>query len=260
MQYQMLKRMIVVLVFCAGTAQAGWAQAEGEQTLTAEEIVARMQAKNAERQAALEHYSSQRTYRVEYKGTGGAHWGEMVVHAEYTAPDKKNFSVVSESGSKVICERVLRRLIESEQEATRQENRTQTALSTANYNLELAGEEQVDGVRAWLLKVSPKVDNKFTYRGRVWVNADDYAVMRIQGEPAKNPSWWINRASFDSRYVHRGEFWLPGRNVSTSHVRIGGEATLIIDYGAYESVTGHPQASDGAVAEAGKGAAKKSEN
>jgi hypothetical protein len=129
----------------------------------------------------------------------------------------------------------------------------QMALSPENYNLELTGEESVEGVRAWVLKVSPKVDNKFTYRGRVWVSADDYAVMRIQGEPAKSPSWWINRASFDSRYVRRGEFWLLGRNVSTSHVRIGGEATLMIDYGTYESVAERPHGAGAELAEAAGG-------
>src|ERR1700733_14141907 len=205
---------------------------------TADEIAARMVVKNAERQAALEHYASERTYRVEYKGTGGAHFGELAVHAEYSAPGQKRFTVESEAGSKLICERVLRRLVESEQEASQTANRMQTMLSAENYHLDLVGEEQIDGARAWVLKVSPKVDSKFTYRGKVWVSEDDYAVMRVHGEPAKNPSWWINRASFDSRYVRRGKFWLPGKNVSTSHVRIGGEATLTIDYGEYQTLAG----------------------
>jgi len=107
-------------------------------------------------------------------------------------------------------------------------------LSTENYDVVLSGKAWVDGQSAWVLKVSPKVNNKFTYCGTVWVNTEDYAVMRLAGEPAKNPSWWINRTRFDSQYVRRGEFWLPGRNVSTSHVRIGGDATLTIDYGSYE--------------------------
>jgi len=94
-------------------------------------------------------------------------------------------------------------------------------------------------MRAWVLRVTPRVDNKFTYRGRVWISEDDYAVMRIAGEPAKSPSWWINRASFDFRYVRRGEIWLPGKNVSSSHVRIGGEATMTIDYGSYPVVAAH---------------------
>jgi hypothetical protein len=233
-----MRQMIPGFMFSAVMLYAGWAQAQNTKSPSAEEIVGRMLVRNGERQAALDHYASIRTYRVEYTGTGGYHAGELVVEAEYSAPNQKRFTVVSEMGSKVICEKVLRRLVESEQEAAREANRTQTALSLENYNVTLVGEDEIEGVRAWVLKVSPKVDNKFTYRGRVWVSMDDYAVMRVLGEPAKNPSWWINRASFDSRYVRRGEFWLPGRNVSTSHVRIGGEATLTIDYGNYQTLAG----------------------
>jgi hypothetical protein len=231
--------VVPCFLFAVATLSAGSGRAQDLASPTADEIVARMVVKNAERQAALEHYVSERTYRVEYKGTGGAHFGEIVVHAEYSAPYQKRFTVVSESGSKLICEKVLRRLVDSEQEATQQANRMQTMLSAENYNVELVGTEQIGGIRAWVLKVSPRVNTKFTYRGKVWVSKDDFAVMRVHGEPAKNPSWWINRTSFDSRFVRHGEFWLPGKNVSTSHVRIGGEATLTIDYGEYQTLAGN---------------------
>jgi hypothetical protein len=238
MRHQAKRLVFSGFMFSAVMLYAGWAQAQNATSETAGEIIAQVQAKNAERLAALEHYVSERTYRVEYRGTGGEHVAEIVVHAEYSAPDQKRLTVLSESGSKLICEKVLRRLVEGEQEAAQKVNRMQMALSTDNYDVVLAGEEQMDGAKAWVLKVSPKVDSKFTYRGTVWVNADDYGVMRVLGEPAKNPSWWINRASFDSRYVRRGEFWLPGRNISTSHVRIGGEARLTIDYGSYQTLAG----------------------
>lgn len=207
---------------------------------TAAEIVARMLDKNKERLAELEHYESERTYRVEYTGTGGEHHAQLEVHAVYTGPDQKTLTVVSESGSKFLCDKVLRKLVEGEREATAKSNRVQTTLGPENYAAELTGEETlitVGGpVRTWVLRVTPKVDNKFTYRGRVWVSEDDYAVVRIQGEPAKSPSWWINRASFESMYLRRGDVWLPAKNVSSSHVRIGGEAKLTIEYGAYPVV------------------------
>jgi len=205
---------------------------------TAAEIVTRMLEKNKQRLAALEHYESERTYRVEYTGTGGEHHAELQVHAVYTGPNRKRFTV--ESGSKFLCDKVLRRLLESEQEAGAQSNRTQTTLGPENYAADLVGEETVatagGPVRTWVLRMTPKVDNKFTYRGKVWVSEDDYAVVRIQGEPAKSPSWWINHASFESVYLRRGDVWLPAKNVSSSHVRIGGEATLTIEYGTYPVV------------------------
>jgi hypothetical protein len=203
---------------------------------TADEISARMLAKNAERQSALASYTSERTYRVEYDGTGGEHHGEIEVRAEYLGTGQKRLTVVAESGSKFICEHVLRKMVESEQEAAEKANRMQTTLSPETYNLEVVGQEQVDGVRAWVLRVSPKVESKFTYRGRVWVSEDDYAVMRVLGEPAKSPSWWISKASFDWRYSRYGEFWLPEKSVAKSHVKIGGDARLTIEYGTYRVV------------------------
>ena len=228
----------VVLIGWVGITSVAHGQTSDSQNVTAEEIVARMGARNLTRQALLERYTSERVYKVEYKGTGEEHQGAIEVHAEYTSPGTKRLTVVSESGSKVICEKVLRRLVASEEESSDKANRMQTALSTANYFVALEGEETVDGVRAWVLRVSPKVDNRFTYRGRVWVSEDDYGLVRVVGEPAKNPSWWINRASFETKYVRDEGFWLPEKNVSASHVRIGGEARLTIEYGAYHVVSG----------------------
>lgn len=217
-------------------AEGAWAQGIAspavQTSLTAEEIVGRMAARNVERQDALKHYVAERTYRVEYKGTGGTHSGAIAVHVDY-AERKKRLTVVSQEGSKLICERVLRKLVESEEEASQSANRMQMTLSPENYKLALAGEETLDGVKTWVLQVSPKVEDKFTYRGRVWVSQDDYAMVRVVGEPAKSPSWWISRASFDWRYARNGEFWLPEGNVARSHVRIGGDATLTIEYGSY---------------------------
>ena len=188
-----------------------------------------------------EHYESERTYKVEYKGTGGEHHAELEVRMVYTGPNKKQFTVESESGSKFLCEKVLRKLVEGEQEAAAKSNQMQMTLGPDNYNAALVGEEVVTTaggpVHTWVLQVTPKIDNKFTYRGKVWVSEDDYAVVKIQGEPAKSPSWWINHAAFESDYVRRAGVWLPEKNISSSHVRIGGEATLTIEYGTYPVVT-----------------------
>lgn len=233
-----MQRLAIGLVVVGVVGLAGALPVRGDEpgTPTADEIVTQMMAKNAKRQSELAGYTSARTYRLDYRGTGGEHHAEILVHAEYLDSGQKRLTVVKESGSKVICERVLRKIVESEQEAAEKANRVQMMLSPANYNIELVGQEPVDGMPAWVLRVSPKVDSKFTYRGLVWVSEDDYAVMRVQGEPAKSPSWWISRASFDWRYERHGEFWLPEKSVAASHVRIGGDARLTIEYGTYRIV------------------------
>ena len=202
------------------------------QVLTAAEIVDRMAAKNGEREAALAAWSSERVYRVEYRGIGGG-TAAMTVRAEFRAPGEKRLTVTGQQGSKMLCDGVLRKLLASEEEAESRSVRAETAITNANYAVRLDGEEVVDGVRAWRLALTPRVATKFAVRGRVWVSEDDFGLMRMEGAPAKEVSWWVNRASIDARYRRSGIFWLPERNQSVSRVRMGGEAQLTIEYGRY---------------------------
>jgi len=130
-------------------------------------------------------------------------------------------------------------LLESEQEAASREQQNRTALTDSNYEFELAGREMLEGRAAYLLRVSPKVDSKFLYRGKVWVDASDFAVMKIEAEPAKRPSIWISKIKIHHAYTKVGDFWLPAENRSTTDVRLGGVATLTIQYTHYLVNQGH---------------------
>jgi hypothetical protein len=59
-------------------------------------------------------------------------------------------------------------------------------------------------------------------------------VVKIEAEPAKNPSFWIAHTQISHSYAKTGGFWLPAQNRSESKVRIGGTAVLTIDYGTYQ--------------------------
>ena len=230
---------VVLCGICAGTVLA--------QTPTAEDIVARLNARDRERQAALASYGSERTYRVDYTGPMGDRSAEVHARMDFSAPDQKHFTVLSQSGSAVFCNKVLRRMMDGEQEGALQANHLKAMLSVENYNLKLVGEDEVDGVKSWLLEVSPKVNSRFNYKGKVWISKNDEAVIRIVGSPAKNPSWITSAATFDYRYARQGEFWLPQKNVTVSHVRMGGEVTLTVDYGTYEIVPAQRQVTIAAV-------------
>jgi len=73
---------------------------------------------------------------------------------------------------------------------------------------------------------------QFSYRGKVWISTDTTPSCASRAS-RKEPLLRINHASFDSEYTRTGTFWLPAQNISVSHVRIGGEATLTIQYGEY---------------------------
>jgi len=230
--------VVVCAAVLVGVLAGG--RAARAQSLSAEEIVVRVMQHDAARRATLAEYASERTYRMEYKGPIGERQALMRVRMEFSAPDRKRFTVVSESGSTIFCHQILRKLMEGEQEGALEANRLRSMLSPENYNLRLAGEERLDGRDAWILEVSPKDENRFNYKGRVWVSKADFAVMRIVGSPAKNPSWLMGASKFDYRYRQSGDFWLPERNDTVSHLRIGGEITLTVDYGEYRITAAGP--------------------
>jgi hypothetical protein len=74
----------------------------------------------------------------------------------------------------------------------------------------------------------------------VWVSKADYAVMRIAGSPAKNPTWMMGSSNFDYRYAQNGDFWLPAHSDTISRLRIGGEVRLTVEYGAYRITPARP--------------------
>jgi hypothetical protein len=204
--------------------------------LSVDAIVEKIMAANARRSAELRGFQGKRKYELQYHSFLGGRDASMDVLATYSAPDQRSFSVISQSGSKLLLNRVLLKLLESEKEAF--EHRKQVELSPENYKFELVGMDgTTTGNPCYVLTVKPHKDNKFLYAGKIWIDAHDFAVVRMEGAPAKSPSFWVRDTQIDSQWQKVGNFWFIAHNHSVSHIRMGGVATLTIDYGDYQ-ITG----------------------
>ena len=204
--------------------------------LSVDQVVSYLVRKDIERAQALRHSDSSRIYRLSYRGFPGDREAEMTVEATYDSPARKNFRVISQSGSKVVIDRVFKRLLESEKEAAEPEMHAHTLLNRDNYEFALIGFESSEKGSEYVLAVSPKTKSKYLYRGKVWVDATEFAVTRIDAEPAQNPSFWTKKSEIHHEYVKVQDFWLPRRNESISYIRLGGKATLTIEYNNYRVV------------------------
>ena len=225
---------LVMCVFLAGTsANVSFAQETSVAPLTADQVVQRMVERNEQRAQALESYRGTRIYNLEYHGLASKS-ATLVVAMTYRRPDEKKFCIVSESGSELLQGRVLKRLLEAEVEAMQEEQRRQTAMGPKNYEFRLVAYERTVDQGFYVLEVTPRIKNKFLFRGRIWVDGQDFAVARMEGEPAKNPSWWTKRNAIHVTYEKIGEFWLPARNETNTQVRIVGSSLLTIVYRDYQ--------------------------
>jgi hypothetical protein len=202
--------------------------------LSGEEVVSRMVRRNLERAKTLGTIQGTRVYRLEYHGFPVSRGAEMIVDVKYHSPATVEFTIRSTAGSNLLIEKVFKKLLQKEKEALRPENQSRVTLNNENYIFTLAGQENTPSGSFYILSVEPRTKSKLLYRGRIWVDAEDFAVARIEAAPAVNPSFWIKGTKVEQVYLKVADFWLPAWNRSTSNTRLGGSAVLTIEYKDYQ--------------------------
>jgi hypothetical protein len=181
---------------------------------------------------ALEHYHAVRHYSVQYHGFFKHITAAMDVELDYDATSGKTFHIISQSGSHILCDKVLKRALDSEKDAS--QDHGAHALSQVNYKFTLLGMGDVNGRPSYIFQVEPLTGSPYLYRGKIWVDSTDYAVSKMEVRPAKNPSFWISRTMIHQNSSRVDGFWLPQQVRSETKVRIGGTAVMTIDYGPYQ--------------------------
>jgi hypothetical protein len=218
----------------------------------AAQIVQAIEHHDQTQAVALEHYHALRHYEIEYRGFFKNITAKMDVELQYDAASGKSFRIVSQSGSHTLCEKVIKRALDSEKDAS--QDHGAHALSQANYKFQLLGKETLNGRPSYVLQVDPVSDSPYLYRGKIWVDASDFAVSKMEVQPAKNPSFWISQTLIHQTNSRIGDFWLPEQNRSETKVRIGGKAVMTIEYGPYKIAQPQsPQSISDADAELAKG-------
>lgn len=200
--------------------------------LTADEIITRLTEADRSRYQRLKVYSSIRNYSMvnqRFKKSA-----RMQVKVAFQHPDQFEFEVVEEEGPGAVRNQVFRKMLQSEQEALNEREREKTQLTLQNYDVELIREELLNGRRCYILSASPRTKNKFLYRGEVWIDAQDFALARIEGAPAQKPSFWVRKTKFVHLNQKVGDFWVPLSNHSRTEVLIFGSTDVEIHYGDYE--------------------------
>jgi len=203
----------------------------GEPQLSADEVVAKMIERDQERQAALEGYTARRRYILENDRHHKR--AEMLVRMKCLNDGSKQFEVVSSAGWGSARNHVFPKLLSAEVDASQPGSRDRSRIIPQNYSFAMVGAETVNDRSAYVIAVTPKTANKYLMKGKIWVDADEYAIVRIEGQPAKNPSFWVKSVHFVHTYGKQGQFWLPVSNNSVNDVRIFGATALKIEYFGY---------------------------
>jgi negative regulator of sigma E activity len=198
---------------------------------TTDEIVTRMTAHDLARQSSIEGYAGMRRYVLENQKYHKR--AEMLVQVQGEKDGTKHLEVVSEDGWKAAHKHVLHKMLESEMEVSRPEMRASARLIPKNYDFALVGTELVADRTAYVLEIRPKRNEHYLFEGRIWVDAEDYALVRAEGKPAKKPSFWTKSIYFVQIYQKCGPVWFPLSTQSVTEARLVGITDVSIEYFDY---------------------------
>ena len=212
---------LLLLYLIAGMASAS-AQSDSSAP-TVETIVGRMAQARAENRARLRPYIVTRDYQL-FGEDGSETKSEVTADVAFIPPDSKKYTIQKASGSG-LGQIIVRRILSSETEITK--DYTSTDLSPANYDFRFLREEDVSGQRCYVLELIPRRKDKHLLRGDGWVDANTYLIRRFEGQPARNPSWWVRDVRVALTYGEVGGMWLQTASKSTAKARILGPYTVV---------------------------------
>ena len=224
----MINWVFSAVTIVVSVTRIAWAQTSAPLP-SADDVVTKMMEFDDHRQSQMMGYTAIRYYSAINK----QRHAEMLVHVTCGSDGDKQFDVLSEDGSGSIRRHVLHKLLGEETEASRRGTRSSTRITPANYDFQVIGRQTLKTGPAYILDVSPKTKSKYLIRGKIWVDANDYSIVRIEGEPARNPSFWVRSVHFVHTYQKVGPFWFASSTHTTSEIRIFGEAELTIENSAY---------------------------
>lgn len=196
---------------------------------SADDVVAKMLRGDVERRSELTGYTALRRYVA----VNNDRWAEMVARLDCSPDGTKQFTVISEEGSSAIRKHVFYKMLSEESEASRRETRDSSRITPANYKFNIVGQDTLETGPAYVLAIIPKTEDRHLIDGRIWVNAKDYSIVRIEGQPARDPSFWVHDVHFVHTYQRVGTFWFASSTHSTSEVRIFGRSELTIENSNY---------------------------
>jgi hypothetical protein len=196
-----------------------WGQS---QTLPLTDIVSRMERAEVGSRDYDTAYSVTREYRLSAPGTPNAS-SNVIAQVNFIPPGAKDYTILKSDGSSR-GESIVRKVLDHE--AQMAAHAEQHEVTARNYDFALLGRENIDGRDCYILQLMPKRQAVELIRGKVWVDAADFTLRRMQGEPAKSPSLWIKNLTVTVDYAQVNGVWVQTATKSVADIRFAGTHVL----------------------------------
>jgi len=193
------------------------------------QLVAQVQEAESRRESDVHRLVSTRKYVLKNK-----RWEkDAIMHARVTweAGTGKQFEVLKTENAEGLQKRVFEKLIEGEIEASRKSSQgSDTAVTSANYDFAMMGAEMLNGRECLVVHLKPKRGSKYLIDGKAWIDANENAIVRVEGRTSKSVSFWIGKPYIIQEFRKVGDVWVSASNRSTSDVKLLGRTEHYVDF------------------------------
>ena len=145
-----------------------------------------------------------------------------------------SYSIVAQGGSERIRGRVLKAVLDGEQQNSTHTEWRKANLSRANYEFDFGGHAG-DGMLK--MQLTPRRRDSRLVLGSALLTAKSGNLVRVEGRLSKSPSIWVKWVNISRTYSPIAGAMMPVAIESTADVRIAGIATFAMTYD-YQMVDG----------------------
>ena len=167
-------------------------------------------------------YEVTREYKV-FRGDSTQPTSEVIAQIDFVPPDVKTYKIVQATG-KSQGEKMVRELLDRETDSAKKGKSGE--ISRTNYDFVFLRRENFGVVPEYVLGIIPKRKDKYLLRGQIWVDASTFRIRRIEGVPAKSPSFWLKNIHITLQFAQVGGMWVPVTFDAIATVRLLGQYTL----------------------------------
>jgi hypothetical protein len=167
-------------------------------------------------------YEVTRQYKL-FHGSDKQSTSEVTAQIDFVPPDMKTYKIIQARGQSRGV-KMVRELLDRETESAKKGPSSE--ISRTNYDFVFLRRENFGVVPEYVLGIIPKRKNKYLLRGQIWVDVSTFRIRRIEGVPAKSPSFWIKNVHITVQFAQLGGMWVPVSFDAVAAVRFLGQYTL----------------------------------